>query len=293
MLFDGFLNTANGLCETHKGFNARHRPRTKHLKKLPDKFVLEKALIPIADLPAYMPACPEPTITDAHDGCVYANTFVPSSVPPAAALIDEDGARAILLLQKHIAFICSSVENANTFTQWLAWQVQRPGEKLLWAPVIHSIEGVGKSIFAHLLQYVLGHRNVGIVSPGQAVSNFNGWATGTLVNVLEELRIPGNNRFETMNALKPLITDDRIQINEKGVKPYTTFNQTNYICFTNHTDAMPLDATDRRWWAMSVPIASLENLAFFHRQKQKGIFPPFVESHSKASAPAASMAAGR
>jgi hypothetical protein len=51
-----------------------------------------------------------------------------------------------------------------------------------------------------------------------------------------------------------------IQINEKGVKPYMTYNTANYMCFTNYRDALPLDGDDRRWWVIFAPIQSLTEM---------------------------------
>lgn len=106
----------------------------------------------------------------------------------------------------------------------------------------------------------LGDTNVGTVSPTQVVSANNGWATGVCVNILEELKITGHNRYEAANALKPLVTDPYIQITDKWVKAYNTMNTTNYLCFTNHKDAIPLEDNDRRWWVVFCPLADLEDI---------------------------------
>ena len=131
---------------------------------------------------------------------------------------------------------------------------------MLWSPIIQGIQGVGKSFFGTLLRLVLGNMNVGTVSPSQAISNFNGWATGVMVNILEELRISGKNRHEVSNAIKPLITDTYIQINEKSVKAYSALNTTNYIAFTNFKDALPMTEGDRRWWMIYCPIENLNDI---------------------------------
>lgn len=145
-------------------------------------------------------------------------------------------------------------EDAHILAQWLAHQVQFPGKKILWSPLIQSVEGIGKTFLRHLLRCGLGGRNVGVVGPAQLVSAFNDWATDVCVNVLEELKIAGHNRYESLNAVKPLITDDFIQINPKGFKAYNTPNFVNYIAFTNAADALPLIKSDRRWWVVQCPL---------------------------------------
>ena len=78
---------------------------------------------------------------------------------------------------------------------------------------------------------------------------------------MEELRVKGHNRYNAVNSLKPLITDRMIQINDKGVKQFMTYNTTNYICFTNYKDSIPLDSDDRRWWVIFVNIDSLDEMS--------------------------------
>ena len=195
------------------------------------------------------------------DGQTVLNTFNVDSVPVAAAEYSADGLEAIERVKAHIKFICSGdAGDEELLTSWLAHQVQFPGRQMLWSPLIQSIPGTGKTFFSELMSACLGDRNVGTVNPSQVTSDFNGWATNVVVNVLEELHVKGHNRYEVVNALKPLITDRIIQINEKGVKPFRTLNTSNYIGFTNSKDALPLDEHDRRWWILFVPLLSLDDL---------------------------------
>lgn len=235
------------------------------------KYVSDRGFVQKADAIAYLPTY-EGTICSI-DGSTILNSFNPKTVPIAAKEFSDEGLEAIEMVKKHIKFICTTDENADIFTQWLAHQVQYPGRQVLWSPVVQSIQGVGKSFFGELLRSCLGDRNVGTVSPTQVTSDFNGWATNVVVNVLEELRVKGHNRFDAVNALKPLITDRMIQINDKGVKQYMTYNTTNYMCFTNYKDSLPLDDDDRRWWVIFVPIESLDELAAYVGEKSATYFP--------------------
>lgn len=252
--------------------NGRHIPEGANgTKQSASKYVSDKGFIETVDVMAYLPSINEP-ICEIDDFKVL-NSFNPKTVPIAASEYTEEGKEAIRLIKKHIKFICSTDEMANVFTQWIAHNVQFPGKQLLWSPVIQSIQGVGKSFFGELLRSCLGDRNVGTVSPTQVISDFNGWATGVTVNVLEELRVKGRNRYDAVNSLKPLITDRMIQINDKGVKQFMTYNTTNYICFTNYKDSLPLDQDDRRWWVIFVPIEKLEDMPEYVGEESKTYFP--------------------
>lgn len=214
----------------------------------------------------------------------YLNIFNPESMPEAAKEFTEEGLAAIARIERHIVIICNTSENAAFFTQWLAHQVQNPGVLLRWAPFVQSIQGIGKSTFAKLLRGVLGDENIGVVMPTQVMDRFNGWALGRIVNVLEELRMVGHNRHTAANMLKPLITDDMIQINDKGISPFTTYNTANYICFSNFKNALPLEPHDRRWWIIFCTILSLDELSEIVGEPVEDYFNKLhaaIENHHK------------
>jgi len=233
-------------------------------------YVSQHGFVPIVMTPVYLPTEKDKLIWVDGEQCV--NTFTHATLPAGAKDYTVDGSAYVDMVEDHMTMLCGSEDDARILLQWLAHQVQHPGEKILWAPLIQSVEGVGKSFFARLLRCGLGVRNVGVVNPAQLVSNFNDWANGVCVNVLEELKIAGHNRYEALNAVKPLITDDYIQINPKGVNAYMTPNTSNYIAFTNSTDALPLGDADRRWWVIHCPLRHYSDVPDY-----KNYFPKLFE----------------
>jgi hypothetical protein len=91
-------------------------------------------------------------------------------------------------------------------------------------------------------------------------SDFNGWAEGSCVGVLEEIRIKGHNRHDAMNKLKPLVTNEQIEVVRKGQDGRNIPNCTNYMALTNHEDALVLDADDRRWGVFFTKYKAREQL---------------------------------
>jgi len=259
----GYMNL--NTCGIHKSEsfnveNGKYIPISESgTKPSASKFVSDHGFVEKVDAIAYLPGVEESIVE--LEGRTLFNVFNPKTLPIEAPEFTENGLKAIETVKNHIRFICGNDDDSLVLLQWLAFQVQYPGKRILWAPVIQSIQGVGKSYFGELLRACLGDRNIGTVSPTQVTSDFNGWATNVCVNILEELRVKGHNRHEATNALKPLITDRMIQINEKGVKPYMTYNTANYMCFTNYRDALPLDGDDRRWWVIFAPIGSLTEMS--------------------------------
>ena len=205
-----------------------------------------------------------------NDRCaptVYDLMFVPSATP-------DDGANGIIMIdgvnywnsyrdmrpdipddwesghgwkacENHIRNILP--DDADELIKWLAFNAQNIGQKISNAPVICGIQGDGKTTLAEILAAAIGGKNVKMISTQELMSNFNGYASGACVGVLEEVKIAGHNRHETMNRLKPLITNSTVSIVQKGRDGVQTPNTMNYIALTNHEDAMPLEDSDRRY----------------------------------------------
>mgnify|MGYP003651453491 CR=1 FL=1 len=233
-------------------------------------YVSQHGFVPTVLTPVYMPTSLDKLLWVDGDYCV--NTFTHGTLPVAAEDYTDAGNLYLDSIEAHMRMLCGTAEDAAILLQWLAHQVQHPGVKILWSPLIQSVEGIGKSFFSRLLRCGLGVRNVGVVNPAQLVSNFNEWANGVCVNVLEELKIAGHNRHEALNAVKPLITDDFIQVNPKGVNAYMTPNTANYIAFTNSADALPLGGADRRWWVIQCPLRHYTEVPDY-----KNYFPALFE----------------
>lgn len=183
------------------------------------------------------------------DGREYANLYRPDTVP--GSVVDP---AASAVLQQHIDLLVPNPTYRKTLLQWMAWVARNPGLKVLWAILIKGVEGDGKSILGSMLGQAMGYANVGIISPDTlSNSSFNDWAAGRCVNVIEELKLQGHNRHDVVNKIKPLVTNERIELHGKGKAATTVVNTTNYMAFSNHSDAIPLDEHDRRLFVLFTP----------------------------------------
>ena len=89
---------------------------------------------------------------------------------------------------------------------------------------------------------------------------FTGWATGCMLNVVEEVRVAGSNKYEILDKIKPFISNSVIQIEEKGKDHRTVPNFTSYLMLTNHKDALPLGYEDRRYCVLFSDIQTKDQL---------------------------------
>ena len=213
-------------------------------------YVAQSNFLEVLDGTQYLPMYDDRVLS--FNGQRVMNSFIPSSIPDAADDIGGDAQAIIDRITAHIRLLIG--KDSEIMLQWMAHNVQFPGRKILWAPVIQSRQGAGKSLMKYIILKCLAAPNVGVVLTTQVASTFNGWATNRAVNILEELKLAGHNRFDTANSLKPMITDSVIQINEKNIKPFLSHNVTNYMCFTNYKDALPIDEGDRRYWIVFSPL---------------------------------------
>ena len=160
--------------------------------------------------------------------------------------IDDDGQSVIDMFLRHIDFTLSDEREKRILLDWLAFVVQNPGERVNWALLLQGAQGTGKSYFVKLLQLILGD-HVKNLDPSAISGRFTSWAHGSLVVAVEEIRISGANKYEVLDRMKPFISNDTVQIEEKGRDHRTVPNFTSYLLLTNHKDAIPLTTGDRRY----------------------------------------------
>jgi len=83
--------------------------------------------------------------------------------------------------------------------------------------------------------------------------------------VVEEIKLHGHNRHDITNTLKPLITNDIVEIHAKGKDPRNVPNTVNYLLLTNYVDAVPIGAGDRRYFVCfsRLPQELVNNAEYF------------------------------
>lgn len=251
-----------------QGFNAKYNrmmPRNEDGQASVNAhtIALEHYKIPVVTRGVYMPMCGAlvHNMGGKVKGTLNVNTYNADSVPVADAALSERGARAVEVFVRHIDMYCGRRASVTgSLLSWLAYNVQNPGVKIRWSVLIKGIEGDGKSLIGEVMRAVMGRDNVKSVSPTVLTSDFNGYAEGSCLAILEELRISGSNKFDTQDKLKPLITNDTVLIHRKGKDPYECWNTQNYFGVTNYDNSLPMNNTDRRYFVIFSPFMKIEQL---------------------------------
>lgn len=239
-----FANVDLNYSIKREAFNAKY-------DRLPQVVIAEKSASAIALNDYQIPTVvdrmfwPGADMIFEHEGKPMLNSYRISGAE-AADEIDEDGMSVVNMIMDHVRFTLSDKNEQRILLDWIAYVVQNPGKRINWALLLQGAQGVGKSYFVYMLQHILGS-NVSNLDPTAIAGRFTGWAHGSLVVAVEEIRISGTNKYEVLDRLKPFITNDTIQIEEKGRDHRTVPNFTSYLMLTNHKDAIPLTEGDRRY----------------------------------------------
>lgn len=199
----------------------------------------------------------EPTkIFTKSEGKFFLNTYR-KSYPEA----NKEGAKAAAeIFEEHLRNLILEPEYRRVVMDWLAYVVQYPGRKIRWAILFQGGEGCGKTFFFEAMKAVLGNDHAKLVNKSSVSSQWNEWAVGAQVVAIEEIRVVGANRYDVMNSLKELITNDMVPINQRAKDTRTVRNVTNYILFSNHHDALALAQGDRRYCVLKSRLQLKEDI---------------------------------
>lgn len=259
---DKFFNVATGSIYTAEGFRteySRYMPMTQAGKREdPVQWARDRWNIVTVDDLMYRPGY-DPFFE--YAGRQFANTFNPATMP-AMTEPTSHCAMCIQAFKNHLYMLCGQRDWLYILLlQWLAHNVQRPGHKIRWSPLIKGVQGDGKSIIGDLIFAVMGEANVKITAPSN-ISNkggFTDWATGKAVNFIEEIRLEGREKHALYNAMKLFVGDTRTDVNRKGRASGDTLpNVMNHWANSNYGDAIPVDPKERRWLIVFSPYTSIE-----------------------------------
>jgi hypothetical protein len=221
----------------------------------PQDFALNLHKIQCVDGYRYTPSEPGKIYTK-KEGLWYVNTYRANFPTPTKEYADE----AKALIDKHLEVLIANPQYRSVLWDWMAFNVQFPGVKARWAVLFQGGAGCGKTFFFKLMLAVLGQGHAKLVNKASISGNWNEWATGAQLVGIEEIRVTGENRYEIMNKLKELITNDDIPVNQRNKDTRTEENITNYIAFSNHHDALALAHDDRRYFVLKAILQEEEEI---------------------------------
>lgn len=209
----------------------------------PTDAVLNLYQIPVVYNRMFLPGQPE---LYSINGIEYANSYTEEGIPELPGDLSPVEEEAIEIFLGHLEHIIANEADRLVFLDFLTYIVQKPGERINWAILLQGAEGDGKSFFSNVLEAVLGETNINMIAGNALEEKYNPWAENALVCFIEDVRLHGQNRFDAINTLKPMITNARVSIRRMQTNLYSVINTMNYILTANVKDAMPVGQEDSR-----------------------------------------------
>jgi hypothetical protein len=244
---DRYFNTSNKQMLTRIAFDSalgRFLPADSLIT--PSFYALNRIKIPVFHMALYMPSEGSSFRMSGRD---YVNAYSDQTAAPMPAILTDRDRENVERVKNHFRNMFSDTRDIRIFASWLASIIQtkrRPN----WAVVLQGTEGDGKTFFAAMMAAILGSDNVYTLDAQTLESPYNNWAEGHLLTVVEEIRLVGHNRYNILNRIKPLITNDTIEIHPKNLNPYNVPNTSAYLAMTNHGNALPVTDNDRRYFIL-------------------------------------------
>ena len=180
------------------------------------------------------------------NGVSYVNSYTDHEIPELPTDFTSADEQAIEIFLYHFEHLIANERDRRLFLDYITYIVQNPGQRVNWAVLLQGTEGDGKSFFARILKAVLGPSNVNGISGKRLEEKYNPWAEGGLVCFVEDVRLHGANRFDAINTLKPMITNEMVEIRRMMTNVYEVINTMSYIMTANLKDAMPVGDEDTR-----------------------------------------------
>jgi hypothetical protein len=144
---------------------------------------------------------------------------------------------------------------------WLAFCVQRPGERPEVAVVLRGGRGSGKGFFLRAIGSLFGSHFLQVSQPGHMTGHFNGHLQNVLFLFADESFYAGDKRSE--GALKTMITEPTITIERKGFDAESWPNRLKIVIASNNDWIVPAGADERRFFVLDVSDQKKQNHEYF------------------------------
>lgn len=130
---------------------------------------------------------------------------------------------------------------------YLAACIQYRGTKFQWAVLIQGTQGCGKGLISRCVQYALGVDSyVHNLEPSKIDNSFNGWMANNTLIVVDEIKVNRESQ-KIMERLKPMITEEYLTIESKGVDQVRGSTCANFLFMSNYKDAIIKEVNERRY----------------------------------------------
>lgn len=134
----------------------------------------------------------------------------------------------------------------HTFTQYCAHMIQQPQERPSWHPMLLSETGTGKGfLYNDILRPLLCRQTFLVKKYGEILGKFSPVMQNALLVLLDDCK---SRRDDTQVALKSLMTEETVLMEQKGLQAGMVPTYARFFLASNEQVPLDLDDTERRWW---------------------------------------------
>jgi len=188
----------------------------------------------------FMPDEPEMSVIERHGRFLF-NTWR----KPVFSIAEGDVSR----FTRTVEYMLADERDRRILLSYMAACVQYPGKKFSWAVVLQGPKGSCKSFMNRCLIEAFGSEFSYSPKMETLSSRNNGWIDRKLFAGVEELMVPD---LETENAIKTLITEEYLALEEKYVAQKAGQNRCNFMFTTNFMNGIRIAPTERRYCPISL-----------------------------------------
>ena len=167
------------------------------------------------------------------------NLHVPSTVKPAQG----DPAPWLEFLD----YMFTNESERKEVERWCATLIAKPETRMGYGLLLVSeTQGIGKTTLgAVVLAPLVGIHNVAFPGENDITSTFNDWVAHKRLAIVNE--IYSGASWKAYHALKSIITDHDVTVNQKYMRQYTIDNWCHILACSNSMRALKMENDDRRW----------------------------------------------
>lgn len=174
------------------------------------------------------------------------------------------------VFEEHMQYLLPCENERKWFLDWMAFNVQHPGERSKVTPLhVSNGHGVGRGWVVELMSELLGVWNctktkMKVLSGESNAGAFNDFLDKSLLCSVEEVK-ESSKRYSVADNIRDILTENSLEINIKHGSKKTQPVYTNFFFMSNHpSDALYIPEEDRRIQVLTGPKAA-RNMAYYDR----------------------------
>jgi len=161
---------------------------------------------------------------------------------------------------RHLGLLFPDARDREIILCYMAACVQHVGVKFQWCPLVQGTPGNGKTLLSRCVSAAVGQRYSYAPTAKELADKFNDWLYARVFIGVEDIYVP-EHKAELIETLKPMITNDRLEIQGKGDKKEMREICANFFLNSNHRAGIQKSRDDRRFAIFYCPQQSKSDLA--------------------------------